>query len=599
MTTSRVKLKDIVGRPVGDDEAARVADHLLACLAHVSNARPLFGVLNIVSGELEWTAGGAEFHNILCAPGDQSDASGVVSFMHLFMCLGISTPDIVAAVEQVNALTPGASLSMAHPMAGVDDRHFRMVMRRRNEPNEDLVQFTILDISAFQVSASRAQSMAKDLIAAMRKADGQGGSIYQRLDRVLGGLGDLFVMDRDEDIAALAKTLSNDVTTASERLVELLRSFETQHTSSHWQPQDLDATLRPFLSVHSAPVSSWDELHQQALGELDGEPALVGIDPVALKNAYDFVRYAASVLVVSPQVGRYFVLNDDNLGRSEYASLDDFVRALGVEENSTRTAVDFFSSLGDAPNLAVFAMNGHNVEAWGRPAKYCGWQAMLVPSYGAGVDVRGLFHGLKNLLLHLQVLYVVKAKSDVEQVRDGLSDTAEKIRRRLDDLGAVAETGRRTKSMVMESVGQWLHAAASVSTEGDGQVVVIAAPEITSIRLAAHPGEMEDTFEELVRNAFLHGAQTVRIGATVHNGYLCVLVSDDGHGMSPEKMAQLHRVLQTRDYDATLSTREGGTGNGLLAAANAVSRFVDGRFSVDHGADGRGVEIMISMKLPA
>jgi len=36
-----------------------------------------------------------------------------------------------------------------------------------------------------------------------------------------------------------------------------------------------------------------------------------------------------------------------------------------------------------------------------------------------------------------------------------------------------------------------------------------------------------------------------------------------------------------------------------LAAANAVSRLVDGQLSVDPGPGGRGVQIGISLKLPA
>jgi len=71
----------------------------------------------------------------------------------------------------------------------------------------------------------------------------------------------------------------------------------------------------------------------------------------------------------------------------------------------------------------------------------------------------------------------------------------------------------------------------------------------------------------------------------------------------PSDLAQLRDVLHSGNYDASLSTRKDGTGNGLLSAANAVTRFVDGRISVNHAsadavAGARGVEFKISLKIP-
>jgi len=607
MRDSSIKLKDVVGHDVSADEAGDVVEYLLACLTHVTNARPLFGVLNTDTAALEWSAGGADFHDVLkdLAAQHPGGANGVMSFLQLFMCFGISSGDIVAVVEQMNALEPGASMSMVQPMDGAQDRSMRMVLRRRREPNQALVQFSLLDITAFQASSKRTQTMAQELVVELDapiEAEGaDDAGARARLLSVLDGLDGLFECQEDATINLLAQNLSAHVTTVSERMVELLRGFEERFPTSHWQPEDLDPGLRPVIPVHSAPVSDWRDLHREILIEVEGEPALRGLDSLSVKNAYDFVSYAASTLAISPVAGEIFALNG-TAGGQVFTTVEDFVRALGVEENSTRTAVEYFEGLGDAPALGLFAMEGHNVEAWGRPGQYGGWQVMLVPAQGQGVDVRGLFHGLKNLLLHLQVLYVVNKRSDVDQVHAGLSETAQKIRSRLDDLQCVARTGRRGRSHVVETVQQWLDAALKVGNEEDGNVL-ITTDGVADLRFAAVPGEMEDTLEELVRNAFLHDASEVRIGAMQHSGHLCLLICDNGRGMSEEKLGQLRRVLETRDYDASLSTRKGGTGNGLLAAANAVSRFVDGRFSVNHGPEGtapgnKGVEITISMKLP-
>ncbi|MFC1673469.1 hypothetical protein ACFL12_04875, partial [Pseudomonadota bacterium] len=541
MRDTIVKIRDIVGEDIAPQNARDVADYLLACLVHVTNARPLFGVLNTGTEVLEWTAGGAEFHCILSnvtAEDALAMDEGAMSFAQLFTLFGISEAESQGVVVQIQDLPAGASMSLLHPMEGAGDRYFRMVLRRRREPNDAQVQFSLLDITAFQSAALRTKAMAEalvdDLSAPMAgdlPADlpaGLAANLGAR-DALLGvvdGLGTLFALTSDAEIKALAQDLSTQVTRVSERMVAMLLAFESRYDTSHWQPNDLDPTLRDVIPVHSAPVSSWSELHEQIMIEVEGDPAIRGLDARALKHAYDFVTNAASTLVISPVAGRIFVLNG-NRGGQDFATVEDFVRAVGVEENSTRTAVEFFSGLGEAPALGLFAVSGQNVEAWGRPGLYGGWQAMMVPSAGQGVDVRGLFHGLKNLLLHLQVLYVVNTRADVDQVRAGLGEAADKIRGRLAELQAVARTGRRRQMLVRESVGQWLAPLERIGAEAGGGVSVIG-DGVGDVHFPAQPGEMEDTLEELVRNAFQHGAARVKVHALVKNNHLCIMIEDDG-----------------------------------------------------------------------
>lgn len=599
-TQPAIKLEEIMGRPVPKEDAWDVADYLMACLTHVTNARPLFGVLCLKTGLLDWTAGGAEFHELLdplAVGGGGEGSEKVSSFRELFMCFGIGGQDIDFVLEDAQKLSPGGAMTVLNPLPGKDDKFYRLVMRRRFEPHERQVQFSLMDITAFQETAERTRAMASALVADMDEMiDAQPGARAQLLS-VLGDLDRLFTLHDDAEITALSQDMSARVTRVSEHMVKMLLSFEGRYDTGHWQPSTLNPSLRPVISVHNVPVQNWHELHGEVLRTIDDMPGIIPEVAEQMRHALSFVQNATSTLMVSPTKGRIFALNGP-AAEQQFETVEDFVRAIGVEENSTRTAVDFFTNLSAEPTLGLFAVNGSNVEAWGRPGLYGGWQAMMLPGAGQGVDVRGLFHGLKNLLLHLQVLYVVHTRADVEQVQEGLAETAEKISCRLAELEAVAKTGHRAQRHARTTVAQWLKAAQRVGDEVDGEVEV-ACDGVSGLSFQGAASEMEDTFEELVRNAFQHGAKRVQVDALGRGDHLCLHVIDDGRGMADDKLDQVKRVLKSREYDPTLTTRKDGTGNGLLAAANAVSSFVDGQLMVDHGPDGRGVKITMSMKLPA
>ncbi|MBL4614037.1 MAG: ATP-binding protein [Magnetovibrio sp.] len=592
MSHQAVKLEEIMGRVVSLEDSWDVADYLMACLTHVTNARPLFGVVDLTSELLTWTAGGAEFHDLL----DHQSLDGehkVQTFGQLFACFGIAKADYGAVIVDATGLGGGASMTVLKPMAGHEGAYYRLVMRKRYAPNDHQVQFSLMDITPFQEAAIRTQALAATLAADMDEMHGDQPGARALLHSVIADLERLFALQQDDDIAALTRDMSERVTKVSERMVQMLLAFEQRYDTSHWQPRALNPGLRPVISVHTAPVKNWHELHGEVLRTVDGVPAVIAEIADQMRHALHFVQCSAATMVISPTRGRIFALNGP-AAEQEFSTIEDFVRAIGVEENSTRTAVEFFSNLETEPALGLFALNNENVEAWGRPGLYGGWQALLLQSGGQGVDVRGLFHGLKNLLLHLQVLYVVNTGADVDQVQNALALTATKIEGRLNDLDAIAQTGHRRLSRTRESVSQWLGAAKRV----EGRVEV-ACDGVDHTMFTSAPLEMEDTLEELVRNAFQHGASRVKVGAYGKGNHLCMQVVDDGRGMSQDKLIQVQRVLKKRIFDPNLSTRDDGTGNGLLAAANAVSRFVDGKLTVDHGPDGRGVKITISMKLPA
>lgn len=92
-------------------------------------------------------------------------------------------------------------------------------------------------------------------------------------------------------------------------------------------------------------------------------------------------------------------------------SIAELARGIGIEENSVETATGFFGRIG-------------------------GGQAIILPASTQTVDVRGLFHGFKNLLSNLQVSYVVKSARDIGEIGGIRFDAVPGRRRRTPNVTA-------------------------------------------------------------------------------------------------------------------------------------------------------------------
>ncbi len=592
-----VAIADIVGRDLPPGGETPTSDHLLACLMHITNARPLFALLDLDAGKLVWSSGGAEFGDLLCGDTENGCVSNINTCQKLFSNFGFDSDSVVDMLIRMANLQPGEGTSSPEPVAGTGGRHFRLHNHRRRSPHEHMVQVSVHDVTPFMEAAERTRRMAADLVAKLEAPieDGDGAMVW--LKTVLQDLEQLFALDDDEAIKDLTEAMSERVNRVSDRMVGLLRSIEDQHDESHWQPQDHVVNLRDNIPMHESPVDDWSAIEDQILTCVDGRLGVVGAVAESLQNAYHFVKNAESTFIISPQPGEIYVLNGKH-AEKKFSTVAELLRCLDVEVNSMQTALDFFQRLESEASLAQFSLDGSIVHAWGRPGPYGGWQSNMVFEVGERVDVRGMFHGIKNLLLHLQVLYVLKTRNDVDDVRVALAQSAKEITARLDELSAIANTGKRNVELRVERVSDWLVAAEQAGNLGKGKVAMKVADDIQDLSYLVMPHEMQDTLYELVTNAFHHEATAVSLNAYTQEGYLLIDINDNGSGIAPEKLTQIHRVLESGRYDPSLSTREDGTGNGLLSAQAAVRRLVDGALRIGPGKDGVGSRVSLSMKLP-
>lgn len=537
------------------DPFARVAHD------HARSSQSLLGILRSDDRTISWLSGGIDF------PPFPGRDTGLRSLPGILSGLGVAAPDVSRVLDTVDALGDGGAEACAKlRFAGDGGREFSLFLRRRDDAQGPL-QFTLGDISVLAGAERRHRAMATAIVEAFDR----GAPSPAKLLAVLReGIGHLNELSDTEAVSAHARALA----AATDRLVEtciaILRGFEADTAGS----------------IGSA---SRQEIREQPQ---EDEPS-----PSDLHAARSFVRNAVPTFLLALPERGILVLNGPT-GGAAFHDVAALIRGLGVGENSIRSASAFFADIAARPAQATFAIGSMNMEARGRPRAGGGWQALLSPAVTDAVDVRGMFHGLKNLLLHLQVLHVVRTPADVGQVAAPLREALGRIDERLTFLRRLSETGNARLERRTERVADWIAAARMVGRETGREVIETLAPEISALTYMTVPGDMEDVFAELARNAFEHGASRLVIEGLVHGHCLVLTLTDDGPGMPAGKIDQVRTVLATRRHDPTLSTRPDGTGNGLLGAAIAVSRFVDGSLDVDRGPEGWGTVFRIVMALP-
>lgn len=568
--------------PKTREETVQALEYLFARLTVVTVGRPLFGVLATGDGHPEWLAGGTGMADLL------GRAVGVrevpESLPALFGRLGIDAALAGEVLEAMGRLSPGERTAAPIRLPGQAGRMFSIVFRRRKAEDGALLQFTITDITDFARAERATRDMAASVLAGLGEPMDGGLSARDHLKDLQADFVRLGEIESDARIAGTAERMAACVEALAGRAVEILRRFEDSHESPSSGSEDTGAV-------------DWRDVTARAGRLADGIESVSDGEVRDLLHAGSFVANAIPIMVLG--TGNGILALNGARDSERFDSAEALVRGLGVEENSRHTAGAFFDGLSDASAEAIFSMEDRNMEAWGRPLGGGAWQAVLTPAATAAADVRGLFHGFKNLLLQLQVLHVVRTRSDVEQISNGIDETLAALAHRLEALASVAETGRLDREPENETVAEWVRGAWRAARAAGGTLSVDLEDSLADLALPVIPGEMEDVLAELAANAFHHGATTVHITGRRWDGRLELRLRDNGRGMDPATLDRLRRVIRTRTHDPALSTREGGTGNGLLGAAKAIDHLVDGRLEVGPNPVGQGVEVIVSLKVPA
>ena len=109
--------------------------------------------------------------------------------------------------------------------------------------------------------------------------------------------------------------------------------------------------------------------------------------------------------------------------------------------------------------------------------------------------------------------------------------------------------------------------------------------------IEADPQRIEQALDNLVENALQHGAGTITLGASEHDGHISMYVRDEGSGFPADFSASAFERFTRADQ----ARGRGGSGLGL-AIVQAVARAHGGQARASNGPDG-GADVRVELPL--
>lgn len=537
----------------------------LAALVHLSGAHSLIMVMERPDFTVRWHIGGGDF-------GLGGAAFFGRSLLTLLARTGL-TPQAASRLHTtLDALTPGQRMSVPLLLQATDGRTVSCVARRRSPPEQDIVQATLSDVTPLATQLKAQRQAVEEALGRLESLDGQGlGAIRRRLD-------DLAFADTDGEVAAEALALAGMVDRLAMEAVALL--------------SQIDVLPANIGLLNDAPTTVKNPLNSEAWKVFEyGSHIPADLAP-HIREAGDFVSHALPIfLLSSPRTGVH-VLNGPH-GPCDLSDPRALLDGLDVAPNRRPLAEDFFGAVSNRAAEEVFMIGDANVVARGGPTCHGGWQAMLVPAPLPYFDLHGRLHGLKNRILNLQVLHVVKDRQTclalLPAMREAAADLADRATRLRHLTDAYMEEYRPEKP------ADW---AALVQREAPDRVIVHMDEGLAETVMTVVPGEMSDGLVELVRNSLNWGARTVWLTGSISPGgtaHLCM--DDDGPGFPPDRLAAIQGAARSGRGGRFLSGRREGSGQGLAAVGRAVQRLPDGCIELSNRPEG-GSRVLLCFRLP-
>jgi signal transduction histidine kinase len=195
-----------------------------------------------------------------------------------------------------------------------------------------------------------------------------------------------------------------------------------------------------------------------------------------------------------------------------------------------------------------------------------------------GLLAAGIAHEVGNPLAAISSLVqLLNRRPNDDYTRERLQMVDDQLRRIQGTLRELVDFSRpamtqKTMCDVHEVIDAALNIAKYYKRTKGKRIITCYAENLPLLRV------VRDQLVQVFLNLILNGMDatdeggTIRITTSLRNGWIEVLVRDDGHGISPENVARV--------FQPYFTTKETGTGLGLFVCRHLMQQTIDGRIEL-------------------
>jgi two-component system nitrogen regulation sensor histidine kinase NtrY len=212
-----------------------------------------------------------------------------------------------------------------------------------------------------------------------------------------------------------------------------------------------------------------------------------------------------------------------------------------------------------------------------------------------GEMARQVAHEIKNPLtpIRLGVQHLKRARSDPRVDFDNVLDqNVERILREIDRLDEIARAFSRygqppenRAAPEPTDVAAVLRDLVDLESMGDDHVKWTLEGAKQPVRALARKEELREVLLNILENARLAAATSVRGVVTASNGQVSIVVSDNGHGIAADHLPRL--------FEPHFSTRTSGSGLGLAVSRRLIESW-GGTIEIT-STEGKGTDVVIGL----
>lgn len=471
-----------------------------------------------------------------------------------------------------------SALNFVNPAGQV----FAITFHKREDGN---LQFAINEVTDLKKQDIKNKELAKNITTYLSRED-----IYKKIDDIMIQIREITDHDRlSQDILEVVKKVSRLINN-----IQINRSLVPKEDESDEAFQDRVNKIQNEIITSDIACLSVEELRDRPYWINFLQERVENGPSDVLENIITFVRNAIPFFVSCPDGKTVYLLNSDYQG--EYDSLNELLDTIGNRNTDIDIIVNTIRKAAYKPQIINSWIGDKRYDIIAKPSTFhASWQATFMPreEQRAVIDIATIIHDISNKIFILDYIGQKIGRKESLKKNFDPKKTYAILHNNFAKLELLAKGQEITKTK--ENILGWFQDIDQYSSSGVN-IACSGLEELKDKKVITVPDTMKTSIEQLIENAIQNHAKNINFEVQVQGQILSIQVSDDGQGMSKSQIEKLETVILSEKAISNLSTRENGTGIGILGIAKAVKQIKGGNIMVE-SEEGEGATFTLTMEI--